>query len=93
MIIYTICWTHIIHHNTCDPEICWLLGQDGFCWVLSTPKQSLGFILADGGFDVWIANSRGTESSRRHTTLSPQDPVTYLRISALYSLKFGQETV
>ncbi|TVU08240.1 hypothetical protein EJB05_41637 [Eragrostis curvula] len=47
---------------------------DGFSWVLSTPKQSLGFILADGGFDVWIANNRGTNSSRGHTSLSTKDP-------------------
>jgi hypothetical protein len=52
-----------------------LIGQDGFCWVLSTPKQSLAFILADGGFDVWIANCRGTKSSRKHTSLTPEDPV------------------
>ncbi|KAL6873452.1 hypothetical protein ACP4OV_013534 [Aristida adscensionis] len=47
---------------------------DGFSWVLGKPKQSLGFILADSGFDVWIANCRGTNSSRRHTCLSPNDP-------------------
>jgi lysosomal acid lipase/cholesteryl ester hydrolase len=52
-----------------------LILQDGFSWVLSTPRQSLGFILADGGFDVWIANNRGTNSSRGHTSLSTKDEV------------------
>ncbi|EMS64647.1 Triacylglycerol lipase 2 [Triticum urartu] len=48
---------------------------DSVSWVLGTPKQSLGFILADGGFDVWFANTRGTNSSRNHTSLTPDDPV------------------
>ncbi|XP_037466509.1 triacylglycerol lipase 2-like isoform X1 [Triticum dicoccoides] len=47
---------------------------DSVSWVLGTPKQSLGFILADGGFDVWFANTRGTNSSRNHTSLTPDDP-------------------
>ena len=51
------------------------IGQDGVSWLLGTPKQSLGFILADGGFDVWLANTRGTNSSRKHTSLSPKNPV------------------
>ncbi|KAM3192512.1 hypothetical protein ACQJBY_069631 [Aegilops geniculata] len=47
---------------------------DGVSWLLGTPDQSLGFILADGGFDVWLANTRGTNTSRKHTSLSPKNP-------------------
>ncbi|KAF8035327.1 hypothetical protein BT93_C1375 [Corymbia citriodora subsp. variegata] len=47
---------------------------DGSAWLVNSPEQNLPLILADNGFDVWIANGRGTQFSRRHTSLSPANP-------------------
>ncbi|KAL1162673.1 hypothetical protein V6Z11_A07G218800 [Gossypium hirsutum] len=48
--------------------------MDGITWLLLPPEQSLAFVLSDNGYDVWIANSRGTKYSKGHKSLSPKDP-------------------
>ncbi|XP_004136959.1 triacylglycerol lipase 1 [Cucumis sativus] len=42
-------------------------------WFLNSARQSLGFILPDNGFDVWIGNVRGTRWSYGHSSLSEDE--------------------
>ncbi|KAI8532738.1 hypothetical protein RHMOL_Rhmol11G0236900 [Rhododendron molle] len=45
----------------------------GDAWFLGSMNQSLGYILADHGFDVWVGSVRGTRWSHGHVSLSEKD--------------------
>jgi len=58
------------------PVLLWHgLMDDAITWVVNMPAQSLAYLLADQGYDVWLGNSRGNRYALRHVHLNPSlDP-------------------
>ncbi|XP_029176804.1 lipase 3-like [Nylanderia fulva] len=47
--------------------------NDDIIWIVLGKGKALAYLLADQGYDVWLANLRGTTYSRKHISLSPSE--------------------
>ena len=50
------------------------------CWIVND-VNSVGFRLAQAGYDVWLGNNRGTMYSRGHKSMNPNKNGAYFDYS------------
>ncbi|ODM88426.1 Lipase 3 [Orchesella cincta] len=46
-------------------------------WIIQPESRNLAFILVDAGYEVWLANGRGTAPSKNHTRLNADIDMEY----------------
>ena len=47
--------------------------DSAFSWILNRNNESLAYVLASLGYDVWLTNNRGTKYSNEHQDLTDSD--------------------
>ncbi|CAL8131311.1 unnamed protein product [Orchesella dallaii] len=52
-------------------------GSAAQSWIIQPGSRNLAFTLADAGYEVWLANARGTSPSKKHINLDADRDLEY----------------